>query len=97
MAYDLDQEIAHYSRRGFTVLSRTETSASLHKPKRFHFALFVLGLLAFGVPGLLYLAWYLAQRDESLYLSVDASGRVQRHGGKWTLGSWMARRVQGRA
>ena len=97
MALTLTQEIAHYADKGFIVLSETATSAALRKAKRFNLLVFLLGLLACGIPGLLYLAWYAAQRDEQLYLFVAEDGRVRRRGGKRTLGSWMLRRAQGRA
>ena len=98
MPYTLSEEVAHWAGRGFRVESRTETDAQLVKPKKFHVLLFLLGLLALGVPGLIYLGWYLAQRDKSVYLYVDEAGVVQRKGGGGrSMGQITADKMQGHA
>jgi hypothetical protein len=73
----LERAIGLYARQGYRVLSRTPTSASLVKPKQFSFVLAVLSLLLFGVGLLLYLAWYLAQKEPTVYLTVDEAGVIR--------------------
>lgn len=72
----LQAAVDDYVRRGFRVVSQTPTTAQLVKPKTFHFVLFLVTLLLFGL-GLLYLFWYLAQKDTQVYLTIDADGRLR--------------------
>lgn len=74
----LEREVAKYVKRRFRVVSRTPTTAQLVKPKHFNFWLFVLLALIVLLPGLLYILWYMAQRDEQVYLEVDAGGKIKR-------------------
>lgn len=74
----LEREVSKYVKRRFRVVARTPTTAQLVKPKRFRFWLFVLLALVVLLPGLLYLLWYVAQRDEQVYLEVDAGGKIRR-------------------
>jgi len=91
----LQEEIARYVGRGFEVTSQTETSASLVKRKRFSFLAFILLLLLFALPGLLYVAWYAAKKDQTVFLYLEDDGRVRRRGGKWTLGRVISERARG--
>lgn len=93
----LAEEVAHYAGRDFVIEHLSDTAAQLRKPKSFSATTFLLLTCLFVVPGALYVLAYLGRRDELIYLYVDGSGRVRRRGGKWTLGSWIARRASGRA
>ena len=73
----LQREINSYIRRGFRVVSQTDTTAQLVKPK--HFSLFWAIILTFLIVGIiLYLLYYLTKRDEVVYLEVDEQGRMKR-------------------
>lgn len=94
MPATLQSEIARYAGKGYRVISQTPDSAQLVKPKKFSIVAFVLLLLLGIFPGVLYFAWYMAKKDETIYLYVESDGRVQRKGGKWTLGGAIAERVR---
>jgi hypothetical protein len=72
----LDREVTKYVAKGFNVQSQTATTASLVKPKSFSLFLAVLLLLIMVLPFVVYLLYYVAQKDEHVFLSVDGSGRV---------------------
>lgn len=79
----LDVEIARYAAEGFRIVSRTGTSAQLVKPKQFNFWLalfFLIGLgWVFGIGVILliiYVLYYIAKREEQVYLAVDPGGNV---------------------
>ena len=74
----LQREIAAYVKRGFVVQSQTDTTAQLVKRKKFSFLWALLWFLLAGVGLVVYLIWYAAKRDQSVYLSVDEVGRVSR-------------------
>lgn len=74
----LQSEVQRYIGRGFRVISQTETTAQLVRPKRFSFLWAFLWLLAFGIGLIVYLFWYWSRRDETVYLQVDEQGRVSR-------------------
>ncbi len=90
MAKDIDQPvslnpvIAYYVSKGYRVISQTETSAQLVKPKKFSLFWGVLLFLVFIVPFVIYLLSYLAKKDQSIYLQIvgntvvitNASGRT---------------------
>jgi hypothetical protein len=75
----LDAEIAKYIRQGYRVISRTPTTAQLVKPKKLSllWAIFwaIVGL-GFGL--LIYLVWYFIKSDQTVYLTVDAQGRIRK-------------------
>jgi hypothetical protein len=72
----LQAEIARYIRQGYRVISQTDTTAQLVKPKRFSWFWFVMNVLwIFG--WLLYLIYFAAKRDQQVYIEVDANGRVR--------------------
>ena len=75
----LDHEIAGLVIQGHRVLSQTDTTAQLVRPKQFSFAaaLFFL-VIGVGVGLLLYVLYYLAKQDEAVYLNVTPGGRVRR-------------------
>lgn len=72
----LDQELGQWSRRGYRVVSRTDTTAQLVKPKRFSCLWATLWFLVFGVGFLIYLFYYAGKKDSVIYLEVDPLGRV---------------------
>jgi hypothetical protein len=76
LAPTLQGEINRRVADGYRVLSQTETTAQLVKPKTFAFGWFLLWTLLTGVGLILYPAYYLAKRDRQLYLTVDDRGTV---------------------
>jgi len=70
----LGQEIANYSRRGFRIVSRTDTTAQLSKPKEFNVLWATLWFLVFGIGVLIYIFYYMAKTDEIVYLEVGPDG-----------------------
>lgn len=73
----LQQQIAQYTRRGFRIVSQTDTTAQLLKPKKFSFLWALLWFLVFGVGLLVYLIWYWSRKDETAFLEVLSTGRVK--------------------
>ena len=74
----LDREIAAYVKRGYHLTARTPTTAQLIKPKKFSFLWALLWFCAFGIGLLVYLFYYAAKRDDSIYLEVTATGSLKR-------------------
>ena len=74
----LTQEIAKYSKKGWHVVSQTDTTAQLLKPKRFSFLWAVLWTFVFGVGLLIYLFYHWAKKEQTLYLTVDENGHLHR-------------------
>ena len=72
----LSNEIAKYARTGYQVVTRTETSAQLIKPKEFSFVAAVLWFLLFGIGLLIYLFYYMAKRDQAVYLVISKQGLI---------------------
>lgn len=73
----LAQEIAKYARSGYEVLSRGAFSAQLVRKKKFSMTWGVLLLILGVVPGVVYMFWYFARKQQYGYLSVDPIGRVE--------------------
>ncbi len=74
----LQREVTGYIRRGYRVLSQTDTTAQLVKPKTFSFFWAFIWLLALGVGLIVYIIYYMAKKDEQVYIEVDEEGRVKR-------------------
>ena len=74
----LQREIARYVGDGFHVVSQTDTTAQLVKPKSFSCLLAVLGLLLFVLGLVIYLIYFASRKDKTVYLEVDANGKVTR-------------------
>lgn len=72
----LDREIDKYVRAGFRVVSRTPTTAQLVKPKEFSMFIALLGFLFLFVGLVLYMLIYMAEKDQTVYLSVDEQGNI---------------------
>lgn len=62
--------------KGYRLVTQTDTTAQMVKPKTFSFGFFLLWTLLTGVGLILYPAYYLAKRDEQRYLSVDEAGEL---------------------
>lgn len=74
----LQAEINALVAKGFRVLSQTETSAQLVKPKKFSFWWALFWFLWLGIGVLVYVFYYASKRDQNVYLVVDESGQVIR-------------------
>lgn len=74
----LDNEVRNYVRRGYRVESRIPTAAQLLRPKKFSFLWALLWFLLFGIGILIYVAYYLAKSDQTMYLEVDDAGKVRK-------------------
>jgi hypothetical protein len=73
----IQEHINWYVKQGYhVVVSQTETSAQLVKPKRFSFIWALLWFLVLGIGFLVYLFYYLGKRDQTVYLAVGADGKV---------------------
>jgi hypothetical protein len=72
----LQQAIAHYTQSGYRVVSQTDTTAQLVKPRVFSCLWSVLWFLCFGIGLVLYILYYLSKRDAVIFVSVDENGRV---------------------
>ena len=73
----VEEELSEYSRDGFFVRHRTDTTAQLVKPKKFSFLWALLWFLVFGIGLVVYLIYYAAKRDEGRYVEVDEYGAVR--------------------
>lgn len=74
----LSREINRYVKRGFRVLSKTDTTAQLVKPKEFSFLWALLWFFLFGIGILVYLFYYMSKKDLAIYLEVLPNGQVVR-------------------
>ncbi|MBN2002394.1 MAG: hypothetical protein JXA21_03465 [Anaerolineae bacterium] len=72
----LEGVILHYIRQGYRVIVETDNTAQLVKPKRFSLSLAIIGLFIYVVPFVIYLLYYLGQKDETVYVHVGAQGKV---------------------
>ncbi len=77
MSAVLQAEIDRLVREGYRVVSQTETSAQLLKPKVFSFVWAFVWFLLLGFGVLIYIFYYMAKKDKTVYLSVGADGSLQ--------------------
>ena len=82
----LHNSIATYLAQGYRVVSQTDTTAQLVKPKQFSCLLAAIGAALFWTGfGLLFLVgyviYYLASKDQQIYIMVDEYGTVSGTGG----------------
>jgi hypothetical protein len=68
---DLKAQIRELTQNGYTVTVQDQTSAQLIRKKRFSCLIATLGLLTFTIGFWLYLFYFLAQRDETIYLDLE--------------------------
>lgn len=66
----LAKEIQRYIKQGYRVVSQTETTAQLVRPRRFSCLAATLWTLLFGIGLIFYLFWYLGKKDDTIYLQV---------------------------
>lgn len=71
----LQEHINWYVSQGYRVVSQTETSAQLVKPKQFSFVWALLWFLCLGIGLIVYLLYYATKKDQSVYL-IETSGLV---------------------
>lgn len=74
----LQREIAGYLKQGYRVVSQTDVTAQLVKPKQFSCLWAIIWTLVVGIGLLFYLFWYWAAKDQTVYIEVDEHGRVKR-------------------
>lgn len=74
----LQREITSYVRQGYRVVSQTDTTAQLVKPKNFSLLWALLWFFLFGIGLVVYLVYYWSKRDLAVYLEVDEQGRVKK-------------------
>ena len=67
----LEKQISILSQRGYSVTSRTDTTATLLKPKEFSFIWALLWFLVFGIGILVYIFYYMSKKDYVKYLNID--------------------------
>lgn len=105
-ADSLDHAFTSLATAGWRIQHRTPTTMQLVKPKHFKpteavlLAIVCVALVLFaGVAGILLalllavgdFIWYSARRDETMVMTLDAGGRVQRVGGPSILGQPQSR------
>jgi len=72
------REINSYVRRGYRVVSQTQWTCQLVRPKKFSLIWAVIWFLLMLFPFILYLLYYAGKRDEQVYLTITADGKIQR-------------------
>jgi type VI protein secretion system component VasF len=79
----LQQRISYYVRHQYRVLSQTDTTAQLVKPKRFSLIWAIIWLILAVLPFLFYVGYHVfLKRESQVYLTVDEQGRVHETKGK---------------
>ena len=73
----LQQYIYAYIQQGYRVVSQTDTTAQMVKPKQFSFGWAFFWLLVAVVGLLLYIFYFMASSDQQIYLEVDLYGQVK--------------------
>ncbi len=68
--------ISERVRRGYRVVSQTDTSAQVMKPKTFSVGFAFLWFLVGGIGLLFYILYYVGKRDRQHYIEVDEYGRL---------------------
>lgn len=72
----LDQEIDKYVKMGYRIVSQTQTTAQLVKPKKFSLIWAGLWFMLFGIGLVVYVLYYWAKSDKTVYLKVDEVGHI---------------------
>ncbi len=73
----LQEHIDWYVRQGYRVVSQTETSAQLIKPKQFSLVWAVIWLLVAFIGIVIYIFYYIAKKDTAVYLTVQSDGTIR--------------------
>lgn len=72
----LQREVNKYIGQGYRVVSQTDTTAQLVRPKQFSCLWFLIN--AFLIIGwIFYLLWYWSKREEQIYIEVDLVGNIK--------------------
>lgn len=74
----LQAEVNRYVGKGFRVTSQTPRTAQLIKPKKFSVIWAVIWFVLMLLPFVIYLLYYVAKRDQQVYLTVDEQGNLTR-------------------
>ena len=74
----LDRAIARYSKQGYLIEKRTDTTAQLRRPKKFSCLAASLWTLLFGIGLIFYLFYYKGKEDDLIYLTIDEYGRLRK-------------------
>lgn len=67
----LENAIAIYVQQGYRVVSQTENTVQLIKPKQFSLFIAIILLLFFILPFVIYLLYYLTQKEKAVYIVVN--------------------------
>lgn len=78
----LQRQVDSYVRGGFMVVSQTDSTAQLRKPKQFSCLWAAIWFLFFGVGIVVYLIYYASKQDELVFIEVNESGQVNYQGSK---------------
>ena len=73
----IEHEVARLIDEGFELRQQTPRSASLGRRRRFGYGTFVALFLLGGWPGVLYIGWYLAHPEETVFLRVEGDRVVE--------------------
>jgi len=74
----LEAEIAAATRAGWAVTTRTDTSATMIKKKKFSWVWAIIWFLLLFIGLLIYLIYYLTKKDQHLFVQVEPDGQVTR-------------------
>jgi len=70
----LNREIDKWIRRGYYILSQSDTTAQLKKDKGFSCLLFSILFILAILPAIIYI---FIRKDKTIYITVDGYGRVK--------------------
>jgi len=73
----LQQYIYAYIQQGYRVVSQTDTTAQMIKPKQFSLLAAIFWLFVFVIGLLIYIFYFMASGDQQMYLEVDLYGQVK--------------------
>lgn len=71
----LQSVIDYYISDGYRITSQTDITAQMVKPKKFSWLSIIL-LLFYVFPFLIYLIFYLVQKEKSIYIKIDPTGSI---------------------
>jgi hypothetical protein len=72
----LNKSIVKYLHEEYRVLSQTDTSAQLVKPKHFNLLFAIIFLFLWVLPLIIYVLYFVSKKDKLVYISVNDSGEV---------------------
>ncbi|MFA6100065.1 MAG: hypothetical protein WC750_04295 [Patescibacteria group bacterium] len=73
---DLKAQVRIAVEKGYQVISQTRTTASLMRKKRFSCLIATLSFLVVGVGFLIYLFYFLAKKDDYIYLDIETQPKI---------------------